>query len=134
MSQENVNAESFWRGQIAYNEGDWDAALATMDPDVVHDLTHVAPDGEIYRGYEGVKVFWRMLREVFGDFRVDPVEVFEWGHCVFTRVRLSGAGTASGAMTEDVLYQVVTLRQGRAIRVDFFRERGEALEAVGLRE
>src|SRR3954454_16073569 len=113
MSQENVDAETFWRGQIAYNAGDWDAALATMDPDVVYDLTHAAPDGEIYRGYEGVKAFWRMLREVFGDFRVDPVEVFEWGDCVFTRVRLSSVGKASGAGTKDVLYQVVTVRKGR---------------------
>jgi ketosteroid isomerase-like protein len=63
-----VSVENFWRGTAAYNEGDWDAALAMMDPDVVFDLTHAAPDGETYRGYGGVKAFWRMLREVFGDF------------------------------------------------------------------
>jgi ketosteroid isomerase-like protein len=129
-----TSAETFWRGTAAYSEGDWDAALATMDPDVVYDLTHAAPDGETYRGYEGVKAFWRMLRDVFGDFRTDPEEVFERGDKLFTRVRLRSTGKASGAMTEDVLYQIVTVRQGRAIRVDFFRERDEALEAVGLRE
>jgi ketosteroid isomerase-like protein len=131
MSQ---NVDNFWRGQIAYNDGDLDAALATMEADVVFDLTRAGPDGEVYRGYEGVKTFWHMLRQVFGDFRVDPLEVFERGEMLFTRVRLTSTGKASGATTEDVLYQVVTLRQGRAKRIDFFRERGEALEAVGLSE
>src|SRR3954447_25117935 len=122
MSQ---NVDNFWRGQIAYNEGDWDAALATMAPDVVFDLTRAGPDGEVYRGYEGVKTFWRMLRQVFGDFRVDPQEVFERGEMLFTRVRLTSTGKTSGATTEDMLYQVVTVLQGRAVRVDFFRERAE---------
>ena len=35
---------------------------------------------------------------------------------------------------EDFVYQVVTLRQSKAVRVEFFRDRGEALEAVGLSE
>ena len=70
MSQ--ANAEDFWRGTAAYNAGDWDAALAGVDPEVVFDLTRAAPEGETYLGHEGVRNFWRMLREVFGDYRVDP--------------------------------------------------------------
>ncbi len=73
MSQENV--EKFWRSTTAYNDGDWDAALAMMDPDVEFDLSRVMPEMERYRGYEGVKAFWRMLRDVWGDFRTDPEEV-----------------------------------------------------------
>jgi hypothetical protein len=53
MSQENV--ERFWRGTTAYNDGDWDAALATMDPNVEFDLSRVMPEMEMYRGYEGVR-------------------------------------------------------------------------------
>jgi ketosteroid isomerase-like protein len=132
MSQENV--ERFWRGTTAYNDGDWDAALATMDPNVEFDLSRVMPEMERYRGYEGVKAFWRMLRDVWGDFRTDPEEVIDAGDKLFTRSRLYGTGITSGVVTEDVLYQVVTLRNGRAIRVEFFRDRSEALEAAGLRE
>ena len=132
MSQENV--DRFWRGTTAYNDGDWDAALATMDPNVEFDLSRVMPEMERYRGYEGVKAFWRMLRDVWGDFRTDPEEVIDAGDKLFTRNRLHGTGTTSGVATEDLLYQVVTLRNGRAIRVEFFRDRAEALEAAGLRE
>jgi ketosteroid isomerase-like protein len=132
MSQENV--ERFWRSTTAYNDGDWDAALAMMDPDVEFDLSRVMPEMERYRGYEGVRAFWRMLRDVWGDFRTDPEEVIDAGDTLFTRNRLHGTGITSGVATEDVLYQVVTLRDGRAIRVEFFRDRSEALEAAGLRE
>ena len=122
------------RAQEAYNRGDWDAALAEMDPCVVFDLTRVAPDGEVYQGHEGVKAFWRMLRDVFGDFRTDPEELIDGGDRLFALMHLRGSGKASGAGGEDFLYQVVTLRQGRAVRVDFFRDRAEALEAAGLSE
>ena len=132
MSQENL--ATLMRAQAAYNRGDWDAALATMDPSVVFDLTRVAPDDELYEGYEGVTAFWRMLRDVFGDFQTDPEEVIDGGDRLFALMHLRGSGQASGAGAEDFLYQVVTLRQGKAARVDFFRNRAEALEAAGLSE
>ena len=130
MSQETL--ANLARAQAAYNRGDWDAALATMDPSVVFDLTRVAPDGQIYEGHEGVKAFWRMLRDVFGDFRTDPEEVIDGGDKLFSLMHLRGRGKASGAESDDFLYQVVTLRQGKAVRVDFFRDRDEALRYAGL--
>jgi len=105
-----------------------------MDPDVVFDLTRAGPDGATYRGYEGVKAFWRMLRDAFGELQIDPEEIIDGGDRLFTRIRLSSTGKTSGAMTEDVLYQVFTLRQGKPIRVEFLRERADALEAAGRRE
>jgi ketosteroid isomerase-like protein len=132
MSQRSL--ENFRRAQAAYNEGDWDAALAAMDPNVEFDLTRAAPDGEIYRGYEGVKTFWRMLRDVFGALQNEPEGVIDNGDRLFTRVRLRSTGQASGAMTEDVLYQIITLDKGRAIRVEFLRDRDEAFEVAGLSE
>ena len=132
MSEETVR--TFQRGTSAYNRGDWTAALSTMDPDVEFDLTRVAPDGKTYRGYEGVRQFWLMLRDVFGELQIDVKEIIDDGDTLVTRVRLHSTGKASGAMTEDVLYQNFTLRQGKAVRAQFFRDRAEALEAAGLSE
>jgi ketosteroid isomerase-like protein len=132
MSEKTIR--TFQRGTAAYNRGDWEAAFATMDPNVEFDLTRVAPDGETYRGYEGVKRFWLMLRDVFGELQIDVEEIIDGGDTLVTRVRLHSTGKASGAMTEDVLYQNFTLREGKAVRAQFFRERAEALEAAGLSE
>jgi ketosteroid isomerase-like protein len=132
MSQENV--EAFHRGTAAYNEGDWDTALATMDPNVEFDLLRVMPEMETYRGYEGVRAFWGMLRDVWGEPQTVAEEIIDAGERLFTRIRLQGTGQASGIEVEDVLYQVVTLHGGKAIRVEYFRDRAEALEAAGLSE
>jgi len=132
MSQENIR--TFKRGTAAYNRGDWEAALATMDPNVEFDLTRVAPDGKTYRGYEGVERFWLMLRDVFGELQIGVEEIIDGGDTLVTRVRLRSTGRASGAMTEDVLYQNITIRQDKAVRAQFFRDRAEALEAAGLSE
>jgi len=132
MSEETIGA--FQRGTAAYNRGDWEAAFATMDPNVEFDLTSVAPDGKTYRGYEGVQQFWLMLRDVFGELQIDVEEIIDGGDTLVTRMRLRSTGRASGAMTEDVLYQNLTIRQGKAVRAQFFRDRAEALEAAGLSE
>ena len=132
MSEENIR--NFQRGTAAYNRGDWEAAFATMDPNVEFDLTRVAPDGKTYRGYEGVERFWLMLRDVFGELQIGVEEIIDGGDTLVTRVRLRSTGRASGAMTEDVLYQNITIRQDKAVRAQFFRDRAEALEAAGLSE
>jgi len=49
----------------------------------------------------------------------DPEEIIDAGDRLFTRMRLRSTGKASGARTEDVLYQVFTLREDRAIRAEF---------------
>jgi ketosteroid isomerase-like protein len=132
MSEENV--EIFRRSTAAYNDGDWDAALTSVDPNVEFDLSRVMPEMERYRGHEGVKTFWRMLRDVWGEFRTDPEEIIDAGDKLFTRNRLRGTGSTSGVATQDVLYQVFTLREGKVVLAEFFRDRSEALEAAGLRE
>lgn len=43
-------------------------------------------------------------------------------------------GKASGAPAVFSYWLVSTFRNGKLLRVEYFAERGEALEAVGLRE
>jgi ketosteroid isomerase-like protein len=130
MSRDDV--EQLQRSLAAYNRGDWDAAVEWMDPEVVWHPPRDLPDSETYRGREGVKGFWRMLREVFGEFRLDPEEIIDAGDKLMCRVDVRGTGKASGVETQIVLYQVVTIRDGRAAKIEHFLERAEAAEAAGL--
>jgi ketosteroid isomerase-like protein len=130
MSREDI--ERLRRSLAAFNRGDWDDAVDWMDPDVVWSPPQAMPDSETYRGREGVKEFWRMLREVFGEFRLDPKEVIDAGDRLVARLEIRGTGKASGVETEVVVYQVVTVRGGQAARIEHFMERAEALEAAGL--
>ena len=45
-----------------------------------------------------------------------------------------GVGDGSGAATEFRYFHVWSFRGGKAIRIENFRRRAEALEAVGLSE
>jgi ketosteroid isomerase-like protein len=57
------------------------------------------------------------------------------GDSVIVRVRQGGRGKGSGATVEMPAYWAVyRLRRGQAMRVEIYRDRAEALEAVGLRE
>ena len=54
---------------------------------------------------------------------------------VVAAVRLSGRGGRSGVATRMRFFQVWTLRDGRVLRMKGdYRNREQALEAVGLRE
>jgi ketosteroid isomerase-like protein len=132
MSREDI--ELFRHGLAAYNRGDWNAAVEWMDPDVVWYPPTDLPDSETYRGHEGVKEFWRMLRDVFGKFRLEPEEIIDAEDKLVARMRLRSTGKASGVETEAVMYQVVTFSEGRGVRIEHFPERAEALDAAGLRE
>jgi ketosteroid isomerase-like protein len=86
------------------------------------------------RGPEEVKRFWRGLDETFEELRLEPKEFIDAGDHVATRLRYFGRGKGSGVEIEGELYhQVATFRAGRIVRIEYFAEWSEALEAAGLR-
>ena len=83
MWQENL--VTLARAQAAYNRGDWDAALATVDPNVVFDVMRVAPDGQIYEGHEGGRRSGGCCGTYLAICGTDPEEVDRrWRQTVLT--------------------------------------------------
>ena len=132
MSQGNV--EIVKASMNAYNRGDIDTALTFFDPEVEWRVPpDLALDIGVVRGREGVREFWAMLADIFGDFRLEIGRFDDAGEKVLANVRLRGYGRRSGAPAAMETHQVVELRDGRITRVDFFLNRADALEAAGLR-
>ena len=87
------------------------------------------------RGPDEVKRFWQGLDETFEELRLDPQEFVDAGDRVATRLRHYGRGKRSGVEIEEEMYhQVATFREGRMVRIEYFGEWAEALEAAGVRE
>jgi len=132
MSQEYVDKTKAFIE--AYNRRDFDAALAPFDPHI----DWVLPDrqsSDSCRGPDEVRRFWEGIDETFDELRLDPQEFVDGGDRVATRLRHSGRGKESGIEIDEELYhQVVTFRAGRMVRIEYFAEWPEALEAAGLRE
>jgi ketosteroid isomerase-like protein len=68
------------------------------------------------------------------DYRMEVEESRDWGDRVLVVTNHRAKGRASGAPISEQTTQVMTLRDGKIIRQDFFSSLDEALEAAGLRE
>jgi ketosteroid isomerase-like protein len=132
MSQENVDkARDFI---AAYNRRDFDAAVESFDHEIEWVLPH-RQSSDSCRGPDGVKRFWEGLDETFEELRLEPQEFVDADEYVVTRLRHHGRGKRSGIEIDEELYhQVATFRAGRMVRIEYFGEWSEALEAAGLKE
>ena len=125
-------------GFEAVNRGDFEAAFASYNADVelVSDsrLIGLGFDG-VYRGRaERVRFQQRWVAE-WGDFLFAPEELlYLRDDRVFVGGRIVGSGLSSGAGFDSDWAVLLTISDGRVVREQFFFDRADALEAVGLRE
>ena len=132
MSQENV--EIIRRIYDAYLSGDFEAALSAIDPKVELDVSHIRPEGKVYRGHEGVVEALRTWTGTWEAYRLEVEEIIDAGEHVVAVDRQSGRGRGSGVPLAKQFFAVFTLRDGKVIRMVWFSTREQALEAAGLRE
>ena len=79
--------------------------------------------------------FFEEIDETMEELRLEPQEFIDAGDRVATRLRHHGRGKGSGVEIDEELYhQVATFHDGRIVRMEYFAEWGEALEAAGLSE
>jgi ketosteroid isomerase-like protein len=134
MSQENVdleNVEIVRRAIDAFNRRDFDAALKDAAPDAAVDMSYSrGPDAGVYVGADAVGRFWTDMTEPFEGHTMVPVEfVPHREHVVVSlTARMGGRG---GIEVEAKTATVATLSDGRLVRWTMYRDRAEALEAVG---
>jgi ketosteroid isomerase-like protein len=87
--------------------------------------------------YRGPEAFRQFLDRWWGEFHEAHVEVHELidaGDHVLADLTFRGRGRQSGVETNWSLWQLWTLRDGKAVRGQGFTSREEALEAAGVRE
>jgi ketosteroid isomerase-like protein len=136
MSEENV--EIVRRLYEAVGRHDTEAVLSAYDPNVEFDfsggpLPSLLGD-TVYRGHDGLR---KMERDRYLDFeRVedDCQELIDAGQRVVSLVITRTRGRSSGIDTEFRQYGVWTIRDDKVIRVEWFRQRAEALKVAGLSE
>jgi len=130
VSQDNlVKAKAYIE---AYNRRDFDAAVECFDPLV----EWVLPDRQSADSCIGparIRKFWEQIDEHMEELQLVPQEYVDAGERVATRLRHRGRGRESGIELDQELYhQVITFREGRMVRIEYFAEWDEALAAVGI--
>ena len=129
MSQENV--ETVERAIAAINARDIDAYLACCTENVELLLPMVGAD---YLGADGIRRFFTDIEDIGPDFRIEVQRVQAVGdNNVIAFMRTSATGRASGIATgTEEQTNVYDFIEGKISRIRIFRDRDEALKAVGL--
>jgi ketosteroid isomerase-like protein len=133
MSQENV--EIVRRGYEVFASGR--ISFEFLDPEIQWRGPRQFPDLAAPRyGHDGVREYIAKLNEAFDDYRMVAEEFIDLGNdrvLVFAREGGRGKGSGLEVQTNPTAH-LYTLRNGKAIRMQSYWERAEALEAAGLSE
>jgi ketosteroid isomerase-like protein len=128
MSQQNL--ELIRAGFAAHNRGDLDALTQVYDPDVVFETLLLGT----HHGNEAIRLIYEENRKTLSGYTVDPIELIDAGDQVVAVAQVNGVGPASQIAMEDRdrFAFLFTIKNGRVVREQAFRNREEALEAAGL--
>jgi ketosteroid isomerase-like protein len=122
-------SEFVTRVYAAINARDREAIMALSAPDIV-----VATTVEIHRGPEALLEWMDEGDSAFDDFVVEVLAVEELGGNLVASILQRGRGKASGAEVELPFTHVWTVPDDRAVRVQSFTDRDDALRYARRRE
>jgi uncharacterized protein len=116
----------------ALNRGDVTGVMSMIDDDITWDPGAISPDsGAGTTGRDAFESFVRSWMDAFEGFRIEPLDVTANGPFLVACVRQSGRGRSSGVKIEIDLVHVWTVENGRAVRLESYRDLATALAAIG---
>jgi len=132
MSQQNVEiVKEFTRRFAAGNHVSRDY----FDPEIVWDTSASGmPSAGVYRGYEGVRRFFRDWLAPWSDYEIETRDCIDAGDAVVLVFRQAGTGRGSGVKIERDFFGVWDLQDSKVVRFRLFEFHEQALEAAGLAE
>jgi ketosteroid isomerase-like protein len=116
----------------AITSGDLDAALAVCHPEIEF-LSVLAVDGRAYVGHEGIRQYFNDIVSAWNEWAVEVhwVDLAPDGRVVI-EMTMHARGRESGAPLQEFAAHIWTLKDGKLLRNEPFREPKEALRAAGL--
>ena len=128
MPEENLDL--IRAGFAAHNRGDLDALVELYDPDVVFETLLLGT----HRGNEAIRLIFEENQKTLSGYDVEPVELIEFGDQVVAVAQVTGVGPVSQmSMDGGTFAFLFTVKEGRIVREQAFRNKDEAVEAAGPR-
>jgi ketosteroid isomerase-like protein len=132
MPEENV--ELVRRSFEAWNRNDWEALKQLYDADVEAVAPTGWPETGVIRGYDEVRIQFERNKDSWEEEHVEIDEIREVSpELVLARIRWVTKGKESGIPFESPISTLFRLR-GRIVRIEYYFNHAEALEAAGLAE
>jgi ketosteroid isomerase-like protein len=112
---------------------DIEALLELYDPAIDFEpLTGMQVESGGYHGHAGVRRYLEEAAQVWEEMLPHADDVRAVGDDVVILGGCAVRGRGSGAISDEPMAWVLTMRNGRVVRHRAFRSRSDALEAVGL--
>ncbi len=132
MSQENVDFLRECYRQA--NEGGFTSVADFVSPEFTMDSPQGVEASQA-RDKAGLKKWFEKMDEVWERLAFDPTEISALdAERVIAVVHTSGRAKGSGIEIDQELTHLWTVRDGKAIRLETYSTKREALEAAGLSE
>jgi ketosteroid isomerase-like protein len=130
---EGDSDEPVRRFAAAISRGDVDDALSACHPEIEF-FSMLAVDVRAYVGHEGIRRYFDDIASAWEEWRVDVhhTAVAPDGR-VLIEMTMHARGAGSGAPLTDFAAHLWTLREGKLLRNQLFRDRDEAEQAAALR-
>jgi ketosteroid isomerase-like protein len=139
VSQENVDlvcrlyAELASHGSVAQFERRLtdDALSAFLDPGIEWVAPPQSPLAvDSYRGFDGVRQYWGEFLSTWDEYGVEALKFDDAGDQIAVVVRI--VGRTHGLEVDETRSSLLTIRDGRVVRVQGFADPHGARQAAGL--
>lgn len=110
----------------------WDAGESAREL-IAPDMEYVNPSYAVESGVKRGRKTLAAIRDVYPDFRFEPEEYRDAGEDVVV-IGMARGTAASGVQAQWRQGYVWTVRDGRAVRFQWFSDPAEAVQAAGLEQ
>jgi ketosteroid isomerase-like protein len=133
MSREE-NVDAVKRAYAAMERGDLPAVLELCDPEIEFDNSNAVFEARVYHGHEGVLSFFSRSADMWESQRWQAQEVISVDDDQILIVHRIVSVGRDGVETVAHNANLLTMRNGKAVRIKTFQTKADALEAAGLSE
>jgi uncharacterized protein len=122
------------RSYASFEDGDLDAVLADMHPDIEWHQAQGLPHGGFYRGVDEVRrnIFEPLDAEWWDEFTAKPDEFLDAGEQVVVLGRYRGVAKGTGKELDVPFVHVWTVRDGQAVRFRQFLDTAGWVDALSV--
>jgi ketosteroid isomerase-like protein len=129
----DADVELITRMYRAWNSGDMAALIDVFDAEVeVHPALGAFLASTVYSGHEGVAAWYEETYEPWAELHAEPERFIDAGERTVVVAALRARVPGGQVDVEGEIAQVVTVRDGKIVRLDGYEEPEAAFAAVGV--
>ena len=123
--------ETIYAAYEAWSRRDLDALLEVVHPEAeARPILGANIGASVYRGHEGLREWFRDLHQEWETFQTRVTRIDVRGDRAVLTIDVHARGRASGVVIDGDLYHLVELRDGMILRLEAFRDKDAAMQAL----